>query len=65
MWEYYIVTFYPIDSGRKEEYYYTNIKDAFKHFMLFDNNDSDIFERIEIVHLTDNKEEVIDCLFFE
>lgn len=57
---YYIVRFVRADCGPDEEYYYHTEQEAFSHFNLFLDDDSELYKRIEI----ECKGEVIDNMFF-
>ena len=56
----YIVRFIRKDHQPCEEYYYHKIEDAKYHLSLFVNDDSDLFNRIELVN--DDNEELIESL---
>lgn len=57
---YYIVRFVRVDCGPDEEYYYHTKQEAFSHFNLFLDDDSQLYTRIEI----ECKGEIIDNVFF-
>lgn len=57
---YYIVRFVRADCGPDEEYYYHTEQEAFSHFNLFLDDDSELYKRIEI----ECKGEIIDNMFF-
>lgn len=44
----YVVTFYPLDGGAVEEYYYPKKEDAEYHLSLFENDDSGLYSAIRI-----------------
>ena len=44
----YCLTFYPLDGGAREEYYYQNRADAEYHMGLFVNDNSGLYKAIEI-----------------
>lgn len=45
----FVVRFVRKDKKVDEEYYYHTLEDAEAHRNLFDDDDSDLYERIEIV----------------
>lgn len=45
----FVVRFVRKDGKPDEEYYYHTLQDAEAHKRLFDDDDSDLYERIEIV----------------
>ena len=57
---YYIVRFVRVDCGPDEEYYYHTEQEAFSHFKLFLDDDSELDKRIEI----ECKGEIIDSMIF-
>lgn len=48
----YIVRFVRRDNKPDEEYYYQDVSDATYHFNLFLEDDSALYERIELIGLT-------------
>ena len=50
MSDFYIVRFIRADGGPDEEYYYNYEKGAADHFDLFLDDDSEIYDRIELEH---------------
>ena len=45
----YIVRFLRKDEQPNEEYYYNSMHAALEHFMLFENDDSNLFEEICLI----------------
>ena len=45
----FIVKFVRKDGTSDEEYYYHTLQEAETHKKLFDDDDSDLYERIEII----------------
>ena len=45
----FIVRFVRKDGQPDEEYYYHTLQEAEAHKLLFDDDDSDLYERIEII----------------
>lgn len=45
----FIVKFVRKDGKPDEEYYYYTLQEAVTHKKLFDDDDSDLYERIEII----------------
>lgn len=55
-----IIRFIRKDFLPPEEYYYNHICDAIYHLSLFENDDTDYYEKIQmVVELSNDKEEVI------
>lgn len=49
----YIVRFVRKDNKPDEEYYYPTLQDAQYHFGLFLDDDSNLYERIEIINIAE------------
>ena len=49
----YIVRFIRKDNQPCEEYYYPKLEDAKYHLSLFVDDDSELYEKIELVELAD------------
>lgn len=47
--EYFITRFIRKDHQPNEDYYYRTVFEAIKHYSLFEDDDSDLYDRIQIV----------------
>ena len=52
----YIVRFVRVDGQPKEEYFYHKENDALYHFSLFEDDDSELYNSVEVVKIHKNKE---------
>mgnify|MGYP007070133511 CR=1 FL=1 len=59
----YIVRFVRKDGKPAEEYYYPDLQDAQYHFELFQDDDSGLYDRIEITDFSELKKLVKVHLF--
>lgn len=53
----YIVRFVRKDQQPDEEYYYRRLKDAEYHLSLFEDDDSGLYDRIELIDTEKNIEQ--------
>ena len=60
----YIVQFIRKDNQVNEEYLYRQYEQAQKHFMLFDDDDSDLYIKINLIEEDEKGERVLDCKFY-
>lgn len=61
----YTVTFKRRDNQPDEVYYYNNLNDARYHFDLFKDDDSELYDRIELAQFNNTMQMQIDVLNFE
>ena len=59
MFDGFIVRFVRKDDQPAEEYFYHTYEEAHAHFALFLDDDSDLYERIEIAKDAENGEEIL------
>ena len=45
----FIVSFIRKDGQPNEEYYYRSAKDAIGHFLLFENDDSNLYDQVCLI----------------
>lgn len=60
----YTVTFKRRDNQPDEVYYYNNLDEARHHFNLFKVDDSELYERIELLQFNRNIQMQIDVINF-
>lgn len=60
----YCVQFKRNDGNPDEEYFYNFLDDAQSHIDLFKNDDSQLYEKIEIIDCNETPEKVVKSLHF-
>lgn len=59
------ITRFVVKDGVDENYCYRYETDAIKHMMLFEQDDSDLYEEIQIVEWDGKEEKILDRMIFE
>ena len=60
----YIVRFIRRDHKPNEDYYYNDLSNAEAHFFLFKNDDSNLYDEIDLIDYSDGIENIIDQIQF-
>lgn len=60
----YLVRFTRKDYQPDEEYYYNTLEDAKRHLDLFRDDDSDLYQRIELLKTSGILETILDVIRF-
>ena len=60
----YIVRFVRKGDKPEEEYYYQAIEDAKYHYSLFENDSSDLYERVELCQVGEDGDTIARLDFF-
>ena len=60
----YMVRFIRQDGQPNEEYFYNNQLDAEHHLNLFRNDDSNLYDRIELLRIENVRETMIEAIQF-
>lgn len=60
----YLVRFIRRDFQADEEYFYSRLADAEYHINLFEQDDSDLYDRIQLIHTDTGTETILRELTF-
>ena len=60
----YLIKFIRKDLNPDEDYYYHNLTDAQNHFDLFHDDDSDLYQRIELLQIEGLTENLLNHIDF-
>lgn len=60
----YMVQFVRIDNQPDEEYYYANQSDAMEHLNMFRNDDSGLYQIINVLEIDEEDEVIINSIRF-
>ena len=59
----FIVRFVRVDGKPNEEYYYQALEDAKYHYSLFENDNSDLYEEVELCQIGEDADTIARVVF--
>lgn len=60
----YYVRFYKKDKSIDSEYFYSRVDDAKKHLASFEDDDSELYDRMELIKYENHEDSILHTLRF-